>query len=63
MDDGLTSKEVEAVRTSLKLSRRDFALRLRVSVETVRSWETGRRPCRGPYAQLVRALGVWGGSR
>ena len=57
MPNTLSPAEVIRVRTSLDYSVEDFAKLLDVSFETVRSWESGRRGCKGPAALLIRMLG------
>ena len=54
----LDADSVRAARASLGWSRRQLAERLAVSYETVKSWETGRRPCSGSAALLLQALVV-----
>ena len=49
----LTGEQVKEYRLRLDFSRRQLADTLNVSTETVRSWETGRRPCEGPAAKLL----------
>jgi DNA-binding transcriptional regulator YiaG len=50
----LTADEVRDIRRLLKMTRRQLAERLSVSVYTVESWEVGRRACFGPAARLLR---------
>lgn len=56
--DELTAQQVREIRDRLGLRRRELAERLGVSTHTVESWELDRRPCRGPAANLLRALEV-----
>lgn len=57
MPDALSPADVISVRNELGLSVEGFALLLAVSFETVRSWENGRRGCKGPAALLIQLLG------
>lgn len=50
----LTADEVRRIREGLKMTRRQLAERLSVSIYTVESWEVGRRACFGPAARLLR---------
>jgi DNA-binding transcriptional regulator YiaG len=52
----LTADEVRQARTALGLTREAFGAQLGVSAETVRTWESGKRPCSGPAAVLIRRL-------
>lgn len=52
----LSPAEVLQARKSLEYSVAEFAVLLDVSAETVRSWESGRRRCRGPAAVLIGVI-------
>ena len=51
-----TSEQLRGFRERQGWTREQLARRLDVSVETVRSWETGRRPMEGPAARLVAVM-------
>jgi len=57
MPKTLSPEDIIKVRNELQLSVDDFANLLDVSFETVRSWESGRRGCKGPAALLIRMIG------
>ena len=46
--------EIKAVRESLNVSQRQFALMIGVSVRTLQNWEQGRRRPEGPAKALLR---------
>jgi DNA-binding transcriptional regulator YiaG len=56
MSSNLSPADVIRIRNSLGYSVEDFAKLLDVSFETVRSWESGRRGCKGPAALLARMI-------
>lgn len=47
---------IRAIRSRTGLSQPAFARRLRVSVETLRNWEQGKRHPRGPARALLRII-------
>ena len=59
MPSPLSPADVIKIRKSLSYSVEDFSKLLDVSFETVRSWENGRRGCKGPAARLVRMIGKY----
>jgi DNA-binding transcriptional regulator YiaG len=56
MPSTLSPEDVIKIRKSLGYSVEQFAKLVDVSFETVRSWESGRRGCKGPAALLIRLL-------
>jgi putative transcriptional regulator len=46
--------EIKTVRDKLKVSQREFALMIGVSVRTLQNWEQGRRKPEGPAKALLR---------
>ena len=48
--------DVNAIRSSLKLSQDKFAKRFGFSVATVRDWEQGRRRPEGPARALLTVI-------
>ena len=46
--------DVKAVRAKLRVSQREFALMIGVSVATLQNWEQGRRNPEGPALALLR---------
>jgi DNA-binding transcriptional regulator YiaG len=54
MAETVSPEEIIQVRKSLRYSVAEFAKLMDVSVETARSWESGRRTCKGPSAALIR---------
>lgn len=58
VDDGTTQRvlapnEIQAIRDELGISQEQFALQLWVGVDSVRSWETGRRQPGGSACRLM----------
>ena len=47
---------IRSIRARTGLSQPAFAQRLRVSVETLRNWEQGKRHPRGPARALLRII-------
>jgi putative transcriptional regulator len=45
-----------AIRARAKLTQAEFAARIGVPIETVRSWEQGKRSPRGPARALLKML-------
>lgn len=56
MPQALSPAQLISIRKSLGYSVSDFAKLLDVSVETMRSWESGRRGCNGPAATLIQLV-------
>ena len=48
--------DVKALRTKLKVNQSEFAKAVEVSVDTVKSWETGRRNPTGITQKLLRMI-------
>ena len=48
--------ELRAFRRSIGLSQKQFATRLGVPVETLRTWDSGRRPGPAPVLRRAHAL-------
>jgi len=48
--------EVRKARKTLHATQRNFAVTLGVSVQTVKSWESGDRTPEGPATKLIRWL-------
>lgn len=46
--------DVRSIRAQMRLSQREFAARLGISVATVRNWEQGRRRPEGPARVLLQ---------
>jgi putative transcriptional regulator len=46
--------DVKSIREQYKLSQRQFALLLGISVKTLQNWEQGRRSPRGPARVLLQ---------
>ena len=51
-----TSQEVKAARRAMHATQRVFAAAVGVSVQTVKSWESGDRKPEGPATKLIRLL-------
>jgi putative transcriptional regulator len=51
-----TKKEVREVRRALHVTQRTFAEAVGVSIQTVKSWESGDRTPEGPATKLIRIL-------
>jgi DNA-binding transcriptional regulator YiaG len=51
-----TKKEVVAARKSIHATQKRFAEVMGVSVETVKSWEAGRRLPEGPASKAIRLI-------
>lgn len=47
------SPDIKAIRGRLKMSQREFALMIGVSLATVQNWEQGRREPVGPARALL----------
>jgi len=45
--------DVKSIRAKNKLSERDFAIMMGISVKTLRDWEEGRRTPKGPARVLL----------
>jgi putative transcriptional regulator len=45
--------DVKSIRAQYKLSQREFAMMLGISVKTLRNWEQGRRVPEGPARVLL----------
>ena len=52
----MKDNEIKELRLSLKMSRRDFAEKVGVCYESVRSWEDGRRQPSSPAIKLMRKM-------
>jgi putative transcriptional regulator len=50
----MQAPDIKAVRDSLGLSQREFALMIGVSVRTLQNWEQGRRNPDGPAKALLQ---------
>ena len=50
----LDSPTVKAIRSKYRLSQREFAALLGISVQTLRNWEQGRRAPDGPARVLLQ---------
>lgn len=48
--------DIRQLRKRMHLSQREFAKRLRISPDTVRNWEQGKRFPSGPACSLLRVL-------
>ena len=46
-------KEIVKIRKNLRISKRDFALLLNISLGTIRSWEQGTRRPQGANLKLL----------
>ena len=46
--------DIKKVRARLRVSQREFALMIGVSVRTLQNWEQGRRQPEGPAKALLR---------
>ena len=53
MSDTVAAEDIREFRWGLGWRRKQLAKVLGVSMETVRSWEDGRRVCSGPAAKLL----------
>jgi len=51
-----TKEEVRATRRVLHATQKAFAATVGVSVQTVKSWESGDRKLEGPATKLIRFL-------
>ena len=51
-----SKQEVRKARKALHVTQRDFAITMGVSVQTVKSWESGDRSPEGPATKLIRWL-------
>jgi DNA-binding transcriptional regulator YiaG len=51
-----TKEEVRRARKALQATQKDLALVVGVSVQTVKSWESGDRSPEGPATKLIRWL-------
>ena len=49
-----SGKDIVALRRFTKLSQREFARALEISVHTLRNWEQGRRQPEGPAIALLK---------
>ena len=56
ISESLTGEEIKGVRNRLKLTQKEFADLVNVSVKTVERWETGNRPVVGPVVALAKVL-------
>ena len=54
--ESLTGEEIKGVRNRLKLTQKEFADLVNVSVKTVERWEAGNRPVVGPIVTLAKIL-------
>lgn len=52
----MTSEDVRRIRTSMKLSRSEFARLVEVSEQTVWRWENEERPVSNPYPRIILAI-------
>lgn len=52
----MTKQQIRSLRIKLDLSRREFAERLGVSVDSIISWELGRSTPSRPSQTLLRLL-------
>jgi len=50
----VTGPDVKSIREQYKLSQRQFASLLGISVKTLQNWEQGRRSPRGPARVLLQ---------
>ncbi|MCP4896076.1 MAG: helix-turn-helix domain-containing protein [bacterium] len=50
----MQAPDIRAVRESLGMSQREFALMIGVSVRTLQNWEQGRRKPEGPAKALLQ---------
>jgi len=50
----IDAPEIKMVREKLRVSQREFALMIGVSVRTLQNWEQGRRKPDGPAKALLR---------
>lgn len=58
----LTANEVKEIRSKLNLSQIDLAAHLGYSTgQIISHWESGRKVCDGPAAQLLRLFDNSGG--
>ena len=49
-----SGEDIVALRRFTKLSQREFARALEISVHTLRNWEQGRRQPEGPAIELLK---------
>ena len=49
-----SGKDIVALRRFIKLSQKEFARALEISVHTLRNWEQGRRQPEGPAIALLK---------
>ncbi|RLE24913.1 MAG: transcriptional regulator [Acidobacteria bacterium] len=54
----MNAPDIKAIRQSLKMSQREFALMIGVSVRTLQNWEQGRREPDGPAKALLRVASM-----
>lgn len=52
----MTKEEIKALRVKLGLTQQEFANRLGLKVDTIRSWEYGYRKPKGPGERLLQLL-------
>jgi putative transcriptional regulator len=50
----MTDDDIAALRRFTKLSQKEFARALEISVHTLRNWEQGRRKPEGPAIALLK---------
>jgi putative transcriptional regulator len=51
-----TKEEIKQARLAMHATQRDFAMTVGVSVQTVKSWESGDRSPEGPATKIIRML-------
>ena len=52
----LQSTDIKTIRKKLKLTQREFANLVNISVKTVEYWESGKGKISGPIITLVKIL-------
>jgi transcriptional regulator with XRE-family HTH domain len=52
----MTHEEVREIRGRMQLSREELAQKMGLTAEAIRAWESGKNPCEGPSAILLRLL-------
>lgn len=59
ISDSLTGKDIKHLRKKLKLTQREFAELVKVSVKTIERWETSEKPITGPIITLAKLLNAF----